>query len=106
MEITAGPFSEYGRGEHWKQYYLKNEDSAWYTPMDAFDGLQAIKTLDETLEKDEIFCMVKFPYVPLNENNYDLILSQCQTLGVDTVSDNKPYSRVQLLLYILKYRGK
>jgi len=104
-EITAGPFYEYGKDGPWTQYCLKNENSRWYSNMAVFDGFQAIKTLDEALEKDEIFCMVKFPYAGMNEKNFDLILSQCQTLAVDTIADNKPYSRIQILLYILKYQG-
>ena len=104
-EITAGPFYEYGKDGPWSQYCLKNANAVWYTNMAVFDGFQAIKNLDEALEKDEIFCMVKFPLTPLNEKNCDLILSQSQTLAVDTVADNKPYSGVQFLLYILKYRG-
>lgn len=104
-ELTAGPFYEYGKDGPWTQYCLKNENAVWYSNMVVFDGFQAIKTLDEALEKDEIFCMVKFPDAGMNEKNFDLILSQCQTLAVDTVADNKPYSKVQCLLYILKYRG-
>jgi hypothetical protein len=105
VEITAGPFFEYGKDGPWKQYYMKNENASWYTDMDVFDGFQAVKNMDEMLEKDEIFCMVKFPYMILNEKNYDLILSQSQIVAIDKVADNKPYGKMEFLLYILKYRG-
>ncbi len=104
-ELTAGPFCEYGRESPWRQYYMKNEGSSWYTNMNVFDRLHSIKTLDEVLKKDEIFCMPIFRNAQLNKNNSDLILSQSKTIAVDTVKDNKPYSGIQFVLYTLKYCG-
>jgi 4-amino-4-deoxy-L-arabinose transferase-like glycosyltransferase len=106
IELTAGPFVEYDVDRHWKQYYLKTDDSAWYTNMDAYDDLQAIKSLDEILKKDDVFCLASFPLLPLNANNHDLILSQCQILSEDKVADNRQNSGTVFSLYILRYRGK
>ena len=105
-ELTAGPFYEYGRDRQWRQYCLKNENSVWFTNMDVFEGSRSIADLNEVLAKDEVFCVPRFPNVPLNEKNYDLILSQSETVAVDTVQDNRPNSPAKFLLYILKYRGK
>jgi 4-amino-4-deoxy-L-arabinose transferase-like glycosyltransferase len=103
-ELTAGPFYEYGRDGPWRQYCVKNENSVWYTNMAVFDGYHAVKNLNEALQKDDIFCMVKFPF-ELNGKNYNLITSQCDTLSEETVADDKPGSQTKFLLYILKYRG-
>jgi hypothetical protein len=102
-EVTAGPFYEYGRGGPWSQYYLKNNKSSWYSNMDAFEGMAGIKSLDAILQKDETFCLVVFDKLPLNQENIGLVLSQCQTVAVDEVVDEKPYSGVKMKLYILKY---
>jgi hypothetical protein len=84
---------------------VKNEDAVWYTNMEVFDNYHAIKKLDDILEKDEVFCLVSFPYAPLNKKNFDLILSQSETVAMDTVEDNKPGGGPKIMLYILKYRG-
>ncbi|MGD0518579.1 MAG: hypothetical protein ABSA26_13670, partial [Thermoguttaceae bacterium] len=105
MEITAGPFYEYDKSGRWSQYCVKNEDAVWYTNMEVFDNYHAIKKIDDILKKDEVFCVVNFPYAPLNKNNFDLILSQSETVAMDTVDDNKPHGGPKILLYILKYRG-
>jgi hypothetical protein len=104
-ETTAGPFDEYGRGDLWRQYYLKNEGSSWYMNMDMFPGLVAIKGLDAVMGKDEVYCLVVFDNLPLNKANIDLLLSQSQLLACDEVMDSKPYPGIKLKLYSLKYRG-
>jgi 4-amino-4-deoxy-L-arabinose transferase-like glycosyltransferase len=105
-ELTAGPFYEYGLDGPWRQYYMKNKDSAWYTNMEVFEGSRAIENLDEVLEKGDVFCMPKFPYVSLNEKSCDLILSQSEKLAEDTVEDKRANGVAKFPLYILKYRGK
>jgi hypothetical protein len=104
-ELTAGPFYEYGRECPWRQYYMKNEDSVWYTNMNVFNRSQSVKNLDEILERGDVFCMPIFQGMQLNKKNSDWILSQSETIAVDTVKDNKPYPGIQFLIYILEYRG-
>ena len=103
-ELTAGPFAEYGRGGPWKQYYLKNEGSSWYSNMEAFDALSAVRDLREMAGAGETFCMAEFPGVPLNGRNYDLVTAQCTTVAVEEIRDDKPYPGGRLKLHILKVR--
>jgi len=104
-ELTAGPLAEYGRGGPWSQGYFKNDQSSWYSNMEALDGMTPLKRLSDWVKRDEIFCLVVFDKLPLNRANIDLLLAQCQTLAVDDVVDEKPYSGAKLKLYILSYNG-
>jgi hypothetical protein len=106
MEITAGPLYEYGKDGPWSQYCLKNEKAVWYTNTDVFDGMQSIKKLNDILKINEVFCAAEFPYVDINKDNLDLIISQCETMTIETVVDDKSKSGINIKLYILKYQGK
>jgi hypothetical protein len=105
-EITAGPFYEYGSNGPWTQYCIRNARARWYTNMYVFENYLAVDNLDHILEKGELFCAVDYPVVDFNKVNLDHILSQSETLNIDTVADNKPYSGAKILLYILKYQGE
>jgi hypothetical protein len=104
-ELTAGPLAEYGRGGPWSQGYFKNDQSSWYSNMEALDGMTPLKRLSDWVKREEIFCLVVFDKLPLNRANIDLLLAQCHTLAVDDVVDEKPYSGMKLKLYILRYNG-
>jgi hypothetical protein len=43
--------------------------------------------------------------IRINRANIDLLLAQCQTIAVDDVADERPYSGAKLKLYILRYNG-
>ncbi len=103
-ELTAGPLAEYGRGGPWKQYYLKNEGTSWYSNLEAFDGLAAVRNLGEMVERGEIFCLAEFVGYPLNGRNMELVASQCGPVAVEEIHDDKPYPGVRLRLHILRYR--
>ena len=103
-ELTAGPFAEYGRGGPWKQYYLKNEGASWYSNMDAFDGLAAVRDLREMAESGETICVAEFAGYPLNGRNLDLVTSRCDIVAVEEIRDTKPYPGIRLKLHILKVR--
>jgi len=100
-EITANPFAEYGRGCSWKQAYLRNAGSSWYSNMDALDELASIREVRDWMQPAESFCLVVFENLPLNRENVDLVLNQCRTIAVEEVADEKPYSGVKLKLYLL-----
>lgn len=103
-ELTAGPLAEYGRGGAWKQYYLKNEGTSWYSNLEAFDELTSVRNLEEMVERGEVFCLAEFAGVPLNGQNLDLVASRCDTVAVEEVPDDKPYPGILLKLHILKVR--
>ena len=73
--------------------------------MDVFENLVHANSLGKMLQEEEPFCLVEFPYNPLNENNKQQILLESQLTKVDTVFDNKMASGVYLVLHLLKYEG-
>lgn len=103
-ELTAGPLAEYGRGGPWKQYYLKNEGTSWYSNLDAFDALTPVRSLQEMVEPGEVFCLAEFVGVPLNGQNMDLVSSQCVPIAGEEIQDDKPYPGIRLNLHLLKAR--
>ena len=103
-ELTAGPFAEYGRGDTWQQYYLNNQGTSWYSNMKAFDGVKSVASIDQMVGDGEIFCLAEFAIYPLNGQNLSLVTSQCDTIGVEEINDDKPYSGVVLKLHILRAR--
>ncbi len=110
-ELTATPSLEYNAAGPWKHYWLENETTVYYTNLDVFPDLVRRRSLGEIVKHGERFCMINLPvaYNPLNTKNFDLVMSQCETLGADTLSDRRatvPACGLQLVLYHLRYRGK
>ena len=103
-EVTAGPFYEYGRGDPWQQYYLNNAGTSWYSNMEAFDGMTAIRSLEEMAGDGEVFCLAEFAAFALNGQNLSLVTAQCDELGVEEITDDKMNTGVALKLHILKAR--
>jgi hypothetical protein len=102
-------FTEYNAVGPWEQFWLENEDTASYTNMEVFRGLKTVRSLEEAVEKNERFCLVDFPAVELNRKSFDLVVRQCQTTSVDTISDEKvavPAYRPKIVLYQLRYKGE
>jgi uncharacterized membrane protein len=105
-ELTTGPMLEYNENARLNHYWFQNEKTTAFTNLDVFDDLHKITSLDQFLYKDEVFCLVGFDNSPLNKDNISLILSETQTLQIDTIADNKSINGPRLLLYILKYQGR
>ena len=103
-EVTAGPFAEYGRGGPWRQYYLNNEGTSWYSNMEAFDDMEPVQSLDEAVGGGEVFCLVEFAGFSLNGQNLNLVASRCDTIAVEDILDDKPYAGPPLKLHIFKAR--
>lgn len=103
-EVTGGPFAEYGRGGPWKQYYLNNAGTSWYSNMAAFDDMVPVKDLGEMVKDGEVFCVVEFAVFSLNGQNMRLIASRSETLAVEEIRDEKSHGGVVLKLNILKAR--
>ena len=104
-EITSGSLMEHNTIGNWQHYFLKNEKTLYYTNMKVFKELHQTGSLDEFLIPDEEFCVFNLQDFYLNKENFDQVLSECQTVAVDTITDNKSKDRFQLLLYVLKFRG-
>jgi hypothetical protein len=106
IEITTGPLLEYSENAGLSHYWLNNEKTIVYTNLNVFKNLHQIKTLNEFLNKDEVFCMVSFEELALNKENLNLVLSESDLIQVDTITDNKIRNGSKLLFYILRYKGK
>jgi 4-amino-4-deoxy-L-arabinose transferase-like glycosyltransferase len=106
IEITTGPLLEYSENAGLSHYWLNNEKTIVYTNLNVFKNLHQIKTLNEFLNKDEVFCMVSFEELALNKENLNLVLSESDLIQVDTITDNKIRNGFKLLFYILRYKGK
>jgi uncharacterized membrane protein len=104
LETTAGPFAEYS-SSNIENYWYNPDSTIVYTNMDVFSNLLTTDSHGKVLRKDEPFCVVNFPYMPFNENNFNRILSDSQIIKVDTVVDNKVKWGGSLLLFVLKYKG-
>ena len=103
-ELSAGPFAEYDNFDI-QNYWYSPEYTTVFTNMDVFENLVHANSLGKMLQEEEPFCLVEFPYNPLNENNKQQILLESQLTKVDTVFDNKMASGVYLVLHLLKYEG-
>jgi hypothetical protein len=107
IEITAGPFVEYGNSDI-ENYWYKPEKTIVFTNMAVFINLHTTDSLCKVLKKDEPFCVVSPSNLPINFNGNNLkrILSESQIVKVDTVADNKAEAgrKILFLLYILKYQ--
>lgn len=103
-ELTAGPFAEYSYPVD-ENYWYCTDSTIVYTNMDVFDNLISTNSLSNVLQKDESFCFVEFPYSQLNQTSLKQIFSETNTIGIDTVVDNKVNNGVALVLYKLKYKG-
>jgi hypothetical protein len=104
-EVLGGPLYEYDRTRSLTHYWLKNEKTAEYTNMKVFDEMREVNKLDNILEKDELFCIANFEGFNINKENFEHLLSQSQTIKVDSVVDNKLSPGIKIVLYILKYQG-
>ena len=104
VESSAGPFAEYDTMDI-QNYWFKPESTVVYTNMNVFNNLIQTDSLRKVLQQDEPFCLVKFPIMPLNENNANRILSESQLTRVDTVIDTKMTPGIPMLLYMLKYQA-
>jgi len=104
VESSAGPFAEYANVGI-QNYWYNPESTVVYTNMDVFDNLIQTDSLGRVLQKEELFCLTKFPIIPLNENNAKRILSESRLTRVDTVFDSKMIPGIPILLYMLKYQG-
>jgi uncharacterized membrane protein len=104
VESSAGPFAECNNYDI-KNYWYNPESTVVYTNMNVFDNLIQTDSLGRVLQKEEPFCLTKFPIMPLNENNMKRILSESRLTKVDTVLDSKMTPGIPILLYILKYQG-
>lgn len=105
-EITTGPLLEHNKIGDWDHYWIKNENSIFYTNINVFTELHQIPSLDELLSPDDIFCLVDMEITPLNRENFNLILSKSHVIKVDKIIDNKSKPSLTVSLYILQYQGK
>jgi hypothetical protein len=101
-EITAGSMTEYTGKTGLSHYWLK----AKMSNVDAFTEIHQYNQPGEFLQSDEVFCAVQFNNLDLNKENLDLVLSESELIKTDTVSDNKVEYGNQILVYLLKYKGK
>lgn len=105
-EVTAGPFSEYGRGGPWAQFYLRNDGTSWYSNMEILDTVTAVPDLDAMAVPGEVVCLVEFVGLPLNGQNLDRTKARCDVIAIRDVYDDKPYAGVLLRLHILRVRPR
>jgi hypothetical protein len=101
-EITAGPMVEYSGNTGLNHYWLK----AKMSNVDAFAEIHQYNQPGEFLQPNEVFFVVQFNNLELNKENLDLVLSESELIKTDTVSDNKVECGSQIVVYLLKYRGK
>lgn len=101
---TTGSFIEYS-SQNFDNYWFCPESTVVYTNMDVFYNLHTTTSLNKVLKDGEPFCVVNFPNMPFNENNFQRIISESRLTTVDTIVDNKMENGFSLLLYILKYNG-
>jgi hypothetical protein len=109
LELTASPFVEYNYLGPWEQFWLANQDTVSYTNMKTFRDLKTVQSLQAAFREGERFILADLPTVPLNRKNFELVMKQCQTISVDTISDERvaiPAYRLKILLYQLQYRGE
>jgi hypothetical protein len=99
IELSAGPFVEYNNFDI-DNYWYRTDSTIVYTNMDAFRNLKTTDSIGKVLKKNEQFCTVSFPFLPLNENVLKQVLSESQLIKVDTVIDNKVEYGNAILLYI------
>lgn len=104
-EVTAGPFSEYGRGGRWKQCYLNGDGTSWYSYMEILEGMDPVQQLRELVRPGEVFCIAEFAGLPLNRHNLERVTAECDTLAVEEIADEKPYPGIALRLHILRARS-
>ena len=102
-EVTAGPLAVYSQPGQAEQYWLQNKNTVAYTNVNVFTNLHQVKTLDEMLNKGEIFCLVNFKYLTLNSDNLSLILSSCKQIKMDEIIDKKSPEGIIIEAYILQY---
>lgn len=101
-EITAGPLTEYSKGNKLQHYWLKAEMSN----VDAFSAIHQFSEPNEFLNAGEEFCVVKYLNLDLNQKNLDLILSESEIMKTDTVTDNKVEYGSWIAIYHLRYKGE
>ena len=101
-EVTAGPLVEYNGNSGLGHYWLKAEMSN----VDAFPEVQQYKKPAEFLKPGEMFCAVQFNNLELNKKNLDLVISESELIKKDTVNDNKVKYGINIMVYVLKYKGK
>jgi hypothetical protein len=101
-EVTAGPLVEYNGNSGLGHYWLKAEMSN----VDAFPEVHQYKKPAEFLKPGEMFCAVQFNNMQLNKKNLDLVISESELIKKDTVSDNKVQYGINIMVYVLKYKGK